>query len=123
LWKACFLCSKAAFPWEMLPNAFGCCGMTCWRRLCDWQQAGAWGRLHQLFLQRLHKVGRLDWKPASIDSASIAAKKGGLRPVRVPSTAARLAPRRHVPAERHSTPLAALVSAANVNDCQMLEKR
>jgi transposase len=27
----------------------GCnCGMSCWRRLRDWQAAGVWGRLHQV---------------------------------------------------------------------------
>ena len=29
-------------PWEMLPQEMGCgSGMTCWRRLRDWQQAGS----------------------------------------------------------------------------------
>jgi len=26
--------------WEHLPREFGCCGMTCWRRLPDWNAAG-----------------------------------------------------------------------------------
>lgn len=27
--------------WEMLPQEMGCgCGMTCWRRLAEWQRAG-----------------------------------------------------------------------------------
>jgi transposase len=32
---------KTGIPWEMLSQEMGCgSGMTCWRRLRDWQQAG-----------------------------------------------------------------------------------
>ena len=32
---------KRRIPWEMLPQEMGCgSGMTCWRRLRGWQQAG-----------------------------------------------------------------------------------
>ena len=32
---------RSGIPWEMLPHEMGCgCGMTCWRRLRDWQAAG-----------------------------------------------------------------------------------
>src|SRR5205809_876292 len=31
---------RSGIPWEMLPQELGCgSGMTCWRRLRDWQQA------------------------------------------------------------------------------------
>src|SRR5205809_3963759 len=37
--------------WEHLPQELGFgCGMTAWRRLRDWQQAGVWERLHELLL-------------------------------------------------------------------------
>jgi transposase len=33
--------SQSAIPWEMLPQELRCgSGMTCWRRLRDWQRAG-----------------------------------------------------------------------------------
>ncbi|MEU9513420.1 transposase, partial [Micromonospora sp. NPDC048169] len=36
-----------AIPWEYLPQELGFgSGMTCWRRLRDWNQAGVWQRLH-----------------------------------------------------------------------------
>src|SRR6478672_2536610 len=45
---------KTGTPWEMLPPEMGCgSGMTCWRRLRDWEKAGVWGRLHQVLLDRL----------------------------------------------------------------------
>jgi transposase len=37
---------KSGIPWEMLPKEMGCgSGMTCWRRLREWQEAGVWERL------------------------------------------------------------------------------
>ena len=41
-------------PWERLPVEMRCgSGMTCWRRLRDWQAAGVWARLHRVLLDRL----------------------------------------------------------------------
>ena len=41
--------------WEHLPQELGFgCGMTAWRRLRAWQQAGVWERLHELLLAELH---------------------------------------------------------------------
>ena len=68
---------KSGIPWEMLPQELGCgSGVTCWRRLRDWQEAGVWDRLHQMLLDRLGEADRLDWSRASLDSASIPAKRG-----------------------------------------------
>ena len=34
---------KSGIPWEMLPQEMGCgSGMTCWRRLKEWHEAGVW---------------------------------------------------------------------------------
>ena len=75
---------KSGITWEMLPQELGCgSGMTCWRRLRDWQQAGVWERLHQTLLQRLADADKLDWSRASLDSASVAAKRGAKRPDRI----------------------------------------
>jgi transposase len=74
---------KTGTPWELLPRELGCgSGMTCWRRLRDWQQTGVWERLHHELLQRLADADKLDWSRASLDSASVAAKKGANRPGR-----------------------------------------
>ena len=67
---------RSGIPWEMLPRELGCSGMTCWRRLRDWQQAGVWARLHRVLLERLSDAGHLDWSRASLDSATVAAKRG-----------------------------------------------
>ncbi len=76
-------------PWEMLPQEMGCgSGVTCWRRLRDWQDAGVWERLHQTLLDRLGETGRIDWSRASLDSASVPAKRGAMRSARIPPIAA-----------------------------------
>jgi transposase len=34
--------------WEHLPQELGFgSGMTCWRRLAEWHEAGVWQRLHE----------------------------------------------------------------------------
>ncbi len=75
---------KTGIPWEDLPQEMGCgSGMTCWRRLRAWQEAGVWRRLHHALLNRLGAAGKIDWSRASADASIVAAKgvkKGGLRP-------------------------------------------
>src|SRR5260370_32932487 len=65
---------KSGIPWAMLPQELGCgSGMTCWRRLRDWQRAGVWKRWHRTLLQRLQDVGCSDWTRASLERASVPA--------------------------------------------------
>ena len=73
---------RSGIPWEMLPRELGCSGMTCRRRLRDWQRAGVWAGLHRVLLERLSDAGHLDWSRASLDSATVAAKRGAPRPGR-----------------------------------------
>ena len=78
---------KTGIQWEWLPQELGCgCGMTCWRRLKEWQEAGVWRRLHETILAELHRRDRLDLSRASLDSASVRAKKGGQKQGRIPRT-------------------------------------
>ena len=68
---------KTGIPWGMLPKEMGCgSGSTCWRRLRDWQEAGVWRGLHRALLDRLGEADGIDWSRASLDSASVAAKRG-----------------------------------------------
>jgi transposase len=71
---------KSGIPWEMLPKEMGCgSGSTCWRRLRDWQEAGVWEELHRVLLDRLGEADRIEWERASLDSASVPAKRGAKR--------------------------------------------
>lgn len=64
-------------PWEDLPQELGFgSGMTCWRRLRDWQAAGVWERLHLAMLARLREHDQIDWSRASIDGANVASPRG-----------------------------------------------
>lgn len=104
-------------PWEYLPREMGCgSGMSCWRRLRDWQQAGVWERLHRVLLDRLGEAGRIDWTRASLDAASVPAPKGGRRPGRTRPTGGKRGTKHHILAERGGLPLAALIGPANAHD-------
>ena len=76
---------KTGIGWEDLPQEMGCgCGMTCWRRLRDWQADGTWQRIHAELLRRLDEAGRIDWSRAAIDSSSVRAVFGGPTPAPIP---------------------------------------
>src|SRR5512138_3237854 len=80
---------KTGIPWEYLPKEMGCgSGMTCWRRLRDWKEAGVWRQLHQLLLHHLGAQDKIDGSRASLDSASIAAPGGAPKPGPIRRTAA-----------------------------------
>jgi len=71
---------KTGIGWEDLPQEMGCgSGMTCWRRLRDWQQAGVWQQLHEVLLAKLHGANQIDWSRAVVDSSSVRALKGGTK--------------------------------------------
>lgn len=79
---------RSGIPWEMLPREMGCgSGMTCWRRLRDWQAAGVWGRLHQLLLSKLRAADAIDFSRVIVDSSSIRAIGAGQKQDRTPLTA------------------------------------
>jgi transposase len=84
---------KSGIPWRMLPKEMGFgSGVTCWRRLRDWQKAGVWRRLHRALLNLLGRSGKVDWSRASLDSANVPAKRGAKRSGRTPPTGANPAP-------------------------------
>jgi transposase len=84
---------RSGIPWDLLPLELGCgSGVTCWRRLRDWQAAGVWDRLHRALLDRLGEADQIDWERACLDSASVPAKRGARRWDRTQPIAARWAP-------------------------------
>jgi transposase len=71
---------QSGIPWEMLPQELGCgCGMSCWRKLRDWTEAGVWSELHRVLLSQLRQADQIDWSRAVIDSSSVRAVFGGRR--------------------------------------------
>ena len=64
--------------WEMLPQEMGCgSGMTCWRRLREWQRAGIWQTIHLILLNRLRNANAIDFDRCAVDSATIRAVGAG----------------------------------------------
>src|SRR5919206_3546791 len=83
---------KTGIPWEDLPQEMGCgSGMTCWRRLRDWNEAGVWDELHALLLDKLAAAEQLDWSRAALDGASVPAPRGAQTPGRIRRIAAKRA--------------------------------
>ena len=71
---------RTGIPWEYLPQEMGCgSGVTCWRRLREWQQAGVWQLLHEVLLAKLNEADLIDWSRAVIDSSHVRAFGGGAK--------------------------------------------
>jgi transposase len=108
---------KTGIPWEDLPREMGCgCGMTCWRRLRDWQAAGIWGRIHKVLLDRLRKADRIDGSRAAVDSSSVRADYGGEATGPSPVDRAKPGTKHHALTDGVGTPPATSVTAANRHD-------
>ena len=80
---------RTGIQWRDVPMEMGCSGKTCWRRLLEWHSAGVWRALHRALLERLREADRLDWSRASLDSASVRAKRGAQKPGPIRRTEAR----------------------------------
>jgi hypothetical protein len=52
-------------------------GMTCWRRLRDWQAEGVWQEIWRVLLDELGLAEAIDWSTSAIDSCSVRALFGG----------------------------------------------
>src|SRR5215212_4994508 len=79
---------KTGIPWKRLPTELGFgSGVTCWRRLKEWQKAGVFSLLFRALLDRLGRRGLIEWSRACVDSAAVPAEKGERKSVRTPPTA------------------------------------
>ena len=79
---------KTGIPWEALPKEMGCgSGVTCWRRLREWQEQGVWQGLHEALLAKLNAAGEIDWQRAAVDSSHVRAFGGASAPARARWTA------------------------------------
>ena len=107
--------------WEFLPQELGFgSGMTCWRRLRDWNEAGVWQRLHELLLAELRAADLLDFSRAAVDSSHLRAMKGGPKTGASPVDRGKPGSKHHVIVEAHGIPLAAILTGGNRNDVTQL---
>jgi transposase len=72
---------KTGIAWEDLPAEMNCgCGMTCWRRLRDWNAAGVWQKLHELLLAEMRAAGQLEMAAMVADASYVRAFLGAKTP-------------------------------------------
>jgi transposase len=108
--------------WRDLPRELGFgSGITCWRRLHQWQALGVWRAVHQVVLNWLGDLDAIDWSRASLDSVSVRAKRGGELIGPNPTDRGKAGSKYHVLVDRQGVPLAVQLTAANVHDSKMVE--
>ena len=66
----------SGLPWRAVLAELSVSGVTCWRRLRRWQEAGVWARLLESLRLELEQQGDLEEVRLSVDSSIVAAKKG-----------------------------------------------
>lgn len=108
---------KTGIAWEDLPAELGCgCGKTCRHYLLLWHEAGVWEKLHLLLLEELNAADKIDWSRALIDASFAKAPEGGEDTGPNPTDRRKSGTKHHVLTDAQGIPLAATVTAANVND-------
>lgn len=56
---------RTGIRWNQLPAEMGCgSGVSCWRRLREWQRAGIWDGLHDALLAHVGAAERIDFSRA-----------------------------------------------------------
>ncbi|MEV4046825.1 transposase [Streptomyces sp. NPDC049744] len=114
---------RTRIHWEGLLQELGfSSGMTCWRRLAAWCEAGVWDRVHQLLLNELRSRNQLGWERAVIDTLPVrpgclTGRESGPRPV----DRARPGSKRHLTVDGQAIPLAVSLTGGNRNDVTQLE--
>lgn len=70
---------RTGAAWRDVPaQTVGCSGVTAWRRLRDWTEAGVWPRLHTALLAELRSADLLDLDDCAVDGSHVRALKGGI---------------------------------------------
>jgi transposase len=113
---------RRGLRWRDVPAHLGCgSGVTCWRRFRRWQALGVWAAVHRTLPNWLGLLDAIRWERASLDSASVRAKRGGEATGPNPTDRGKRGSKYHVLVDAQGVPLAARISAANVHDSKLLE--
>jgi transposase len=106
--------------WEDLPQQLGYgSGMTCWRRLRDWNQAGVFDQLHRLLLARLPgRPARL--VPRGHRRRPCARAQRGAATGASPVDRGRPGSKHHLICDAQGIPLAVSLTAGNAHDVTQL---
>lgn len=75
-----FYLLRTGVAWRDIPaETVGCSGLTVWRRLRDWTEAGVRPCLHAALLTELRRAGLLELDGCAVDGSRVRALKGGSR--------------------------------------------
>jgi transposase len=67
---------STGISWAHLPKELGCgSGMTCWRRLREWNDNGVWAELCRTLADELQGANRIDWARARLDPSEPAPRR------------------------------------------------
>ncbi|MFC9877894.1 IS5 family transposase [Nocardia salmonicida] len=107
--------------WEDLRQELGFgSGMTCWRRLRDWQGAGVFEAMHTTMLAHCHRTGTGRFRPRHPRRLARTGQKRGTDTGPSPVDRRKTGAKHHILTCGNGLPLAIVQSAANVNDHLML---
>ena len=69
---------RTGCAWNALPSELGCgSGVTCWRRMREWEDAGVFKKVLRRLLSMMRREGLVDLERAVVDSAAVRAVLGG----------------------------------------------
>jgi transposase len=69
---------RKGVSWADVPTErIGRSGVTAWRRLRDWTEAGVWPRLNEVLPADLREAGLLEMDDATVDGSHVRALKEG----------------------------------------------
>jgi transposase len=108
---------KTGIAWDDLPGELGFGrGKTCREHLKLWHETGVWAKPHAVLLAELDGADRIDWRRALIDASFAKAPGGGEDTGPNPTDRGKSGSKHHAMTDAQGVPLAATVSAANVNE-------
>ncbi|WP_405623765.1 IS5 family transposase [Streptomyces sp. NBC_00076] len=112
---------RTGVAWRDVPaETVGCSGVTAWRRLRDWTEAGVWPRLHAALPAELRRADLLDLAHSAVDGSHVRALKRGDHVGPSPVARARPGSRHHLIVDWHGTPLAVTLTGGNRHDVTQL---
>ena len=98
---------KTGIPWEMVPKEMDCgSGMTRWRRLKEWHEAGVWERLHRRLLDRFRRSGPDRLGEGFFGLGKRSRPRGGQKTGANPTDKGKQGSKRHVVVDQGGIPLA-----------------
>jgi len=105
---------KTGIPGECLRQEMGCsCGMTCWRDLRDWQNAGIWDKIHKVLLSKLRKAEQIDFSPCSSGFRLCTSRFWGENRAE-PYGSTEIGPKHHIITDTEGVPIATILTGGQV---------